>query len=140
VNIWLVSPVFTTKIFWYILGVYTSVGYFPHSEKGDKAYILLCIYILCWTVPNKRTCKYTRSHFFNIRKNRPSLRLGVLYFHSRKKITRIYSTLHIYFVTESDKKDFFLFLYEEVSYKKLRTLTAENICVLGCDQVSEKSS
>jgi hypothetical protein len=26
---------------------------------------------------------------------------GVLYFHSGKKITRIYSALHIYFVTES---------------------------------------
>ncbi len=32
------------------------------------AYILLRIYILCWKVPNKWTCKPTRSHFFNISK------------------------------------------------------------------------
>ena len=53
------------------LGDYTSVGYFLHGEKGELKYWDCC-----------------------------SSSVVFLYFHSRKKIARIYSALHIYFVTK----------------------------------------
>jgi len=74
--------------------------FYTFIAKGNYKHIFCSVYIytLCWTVLNKRTCKYTSCHFFDISKKE---RVAILV-HKKRKDCSCFLVLKRHFGPESD--------------------------------------